>query len=134
MSSIRTNITRAASVAGIVAITVVLSGGAASAATTEATSILAAGVNPFDGITPDFSVFGVEFTKAWQKILAGVWGLVFVWLAFSALRAAGEYASARKGGYAQSMSEKTTGLRDALTALGICVALPFIFAGVIALF
>ncbi|WP_280220377.1 hypothetical protein [Nocardia neocaledoniensis] len=76
----------------------------------------------------------MEFTKAWQKILGGAWGLVFVWLAFSALRAAGEYASARKGGYAQSLSEKTAGLRDAVVALMICVALPFIFAAVIALF
>ena len=92
MNSIRTTTTtRAVAVAGIVTIAVVLSGGVASAAAGDAaTLILAKGTNPWDGITPDFSVFGVEFTKAWQKILGGAWGLVFVWLAFSALRAAGD--------------------------------------------
>lgn len=135
MSSIRSTITRSAMVAAVVAVTVVLSTGAASAATGDAANlILAEGVNPFDQIVPDFSVFGVEFTKAWQKVLSGAWGLVFVALAFSALRAATEYATARKGGYAQTMAEKSSGLRDALIALGVCTALPFIFAGVIALF
>lgn len=34
--------------------------------------------NPLDGIIPNFSIFGVEFTEAWQKILAGVWGLAII--------------------------------------------------------
>ena len=34
--------------------------------------------NPLDGILPDFSIFGVEFTALWQKILAGLWGLAIV--------------------------------------------------------
>ncbi len=35
-------------------------------------------MNPFDGINPDFTIFGAEFTELWQKILAGVWGIAIV--------------------------------------------------------
>lgn len=34
--------------------------------------------NPFDGILPDFTIFGAEFTELWQKILAGIWGIALV--------------------------------------------------------
>jgi hypothetical protein len=34
--------------------------------------------NPLDGILPDFSIFGAEFTELWQKLLAGVWALGIV--------------------------------------------------------
>lgn len=31
--------------------------------------------NPFSGLIPDFSVFGVEFTAWWQKLFTGLWAL-----------------------------------------------------------
>ena len=34
--------------------------------------------NPLDGIVPDFSVFGVEFTELWQKLIAAIWGICIV--------------------------------------------------------
>ncbi|WP_251054632.1 hypothetical protein [Microbacterium sp. ISL-59] len=34
--------------------------------------------NPLDGVLPDFSIFGVQFTALWQKVLAGIWGLALV--------------------------------------------------------
>ena len=34
--------------------------------------------NPMDGILPDFSFFGAEFTELWQKLLAGFWGLAIL--------------------------------------------------------
>lgn len=34
--------------------------------------------NPFDGLMPDFSVFGAEFTEWWQKLFAGFWALAFI--------------------------------------------------------
>jgi hypothetical protein len=45
--------------------------------------------NPFDGVVPDFNVFGLQFTQAWQKLLAGIWGIAFVIAAFGAIRAVG---------------------------------------------
>lgn len=34
--------------------------------------------NPLDGIIPDFTIFGAEFTELWQKLVAGVWGIAIV--------------------------------------------------------
>ncbi|GAB7190760.1 hypothetical protein NUM3379_14670 [Kineococcus sp. NUM-3379] len=34
--------------------------------------------NPLDGIIPDFSIFGAEFTEVWQKIAAGLWGIAIL--------------------------------------------------------
>lgn len=34
--------------------------------------------NPLDGIIPDFTIFGAEFTELWQKLLGGVWGIAIV--------------------------------------------------------
>lgn len=38
--------------------------------------------NPFEGILPDFTIFGAEFTEVWQKLLAGFWGIGLVIAAF----------------------------------------------------
>lgn len=34
--------------------------------------------NPLDGVLPNFTIFGAEFTALWQKLLAGVWALAIV--------------------------------------------------------
>lgn len=34
--------------------------------------------NPLDGVFPDFSIFGLEFTQLWQKVLGGLWALALV--------------------------------------------------------
>jgi len=34
--------------------------------------------NPLDGVIPDFSIFGAEFTELWQKLLGGIWALAIV--------------------------------------------------------
>ncbi|MEO8093662.1 MAG: hypothetical protein ABI632_01890 [Pseudolysinimonas sp.] len=31
--------------------------------------------NPLGGILPDFTIFGIEFTQLWQKLLGGLWGI-----------------------------------------------------------
>lgn len=31
--------------------------------------------NPLDGVVPDFTIFGAEYTAIWQKLAAGMWGL-----------------------------------------------------------
>ena len=40
--------------------------------------IAAAIQNPMDGILPDFSFGGAEFTQLWQKLLAAVWGIAII--------------------------------------------------------
>lgn len=39
-----------------------------------ATRVSLAVQNPLDGIIPDFSFGGTEFTALWQKVVAAVWG------------------------------------------------------------
>lgn len=34
--------------------------------------------NPIDGIIPDFSIFGAQFTELWQKLFAGLWGIAII--------------------------------------------------------
>jgi heme/copper-type cytochrome/quinol oxidase subunit 2 len=48
--------------------------------TTVSESILAFAVkaeiaNPLDGVLPDFSFGGTEFTQLWQKVIAAVWAI-----------------------------------------------------------
>lgn len=104
-------------------------GGPAQAATT----ILAA-PNPFDGVTPDFSIFGLQFTQAWQKLLGGAWGIGFVFTAFSAIRATVALARAKKGGYGVQVAEQTEDAKWAGIAFGALSMLGVIVGGVIAVF
>lgn len=34
--------------------------------------------NPFDGLVPDFGIFGAEFTQWWQKLFVGVWAVCII--------------------------------------------------------
>lgn len=34
--------------------------------------------NPFDGLVPDFSLFGAEFTEWWQKLFMGIWAICII--------------------------------------------------------
>jgi hypothetical protein len=90
--------------------------------------------NPFDGVVPDFNVFGVNFTKAWQKLLAGVWGVAFVVVAFGAIRSVVELQHAKKGGYQTSVHEHTESAKRSGIALAALAGLGIIFGAVIALF
>ena len=49
--------------------------------------------NPLDGLIPDFSFGGAEFTELWQKIITAIWGIAIlvsiVYLAFGLVAMAG---------------------------------------------
>lgn len=34
--------------------------------------------NPIDGIIPDFSVFGAEFTQWWEKLFGALWAIAII--------------------------------------------------------
>lgn len=34
--------------------------------------------NPIEGIVPDFTVFGAEFTQWWQKLFGGLWAIALI--------------------------------------------------------
>ncbi|CRK57000.1 hypothetical protein [Alloactinosynnema sp. L-07] len=90
--------------------------------------------NPFDGVTPDFAVFGVEFTEAWQKVLGGMWGLAFVAVAFGAIRAVVELQHAKRGGHQTSVLEHSESAKRSGLALAALAGLGIIFGAVVALF
>lgn len=119
---------RLATVGVLIAAATLWGAGAAHAAT-----VLAAG-NPFENVTPDFSIFGMEFTKAWQKLLGGAWGIGFVITAFSAVRAAVSLARAKKGGYGVQVAEQTEDAKWAGIAFGGLSMLGVIVGGIISVF
>ncbi|HEY3690550.1 MAG TPA: hypothetical protein VGL46_09620 [Pseudonocardiaceae bacterium] len=90
--------------------------------------------NPFIGVVPDFSFFGVKFNNAWKKLLAGVWGISFVVLAFTALRSVVELSRAQRGGHPGSVLENSDSAKRTGLALAALAGIGIIFGAVIALF
>jgi hypothetical protein len=90
--------------------------------------------NPFNGVTPDFSFFGMKFNSAWKKLLAGAWGIGFVIIAFGAIRAVVELQSARRGGHPGSVLEHSESAKRSGIALAALAGIGIIFGAVIALF
>lgn len=95
-------------------------------------TILAQSPNPFDGVVPNFGVFGLEFNSAWKKLLAGFWGLAFILFAFGAIRATLELQSAKRSGYQASVAEHSLSLKRSLVGLGVLSSLGLIFGAVLA--
>lgn len=89
--------------------------------------------NPIDGIVPDFTIFGAEFTELWQKIFAGLWGLaVVVTIVFLVLGITkmAQSSSSNPQGY----KEGRTSALWAGISLGALVALGVIVGAIIAIF
>lgn len=42
--------------------------------------------NPLDGIVPDFTIFGSEFTELWQKVFAAAWAVALIFSLFMLLK------------------------------------------------
>lgn len=90
--------------------------------------------NPFDGVVPNFDVFGVDFNAAWKKLLGGVWGLAFVVFAFGMIRATLQLQSAKRNGYQTSVAEHTASLKRSVVGLGVLASIGLIFSAVLAVF
>ncbi|WP_417512492.1 hypothetical protein [Microbacterium sp.] len=88
--------------------------------------------NPIDGIIPDFTIFGAEFTSIWQKLFAGLWGLaiiaaiVFLIMCLFKLGSSGETNP-------QGVAEAKKQIIRSAVALGGLVALGVIVGAVIAI-
>ncbi|MFC4245063.1 hypothetical protein ACFOYW_16975 [Gryllotalpicola reticulitermitis] len=100
-----------------------------------AAAYLATTPNPFNGVTPDFSVFGVQFTQLWQKLLGAIWALgiiisaVCVILGFVRMSAA-----ATAGGNPVKHQEAKSMTIWALICLGALAAIAVIVGAVLAIF
>lgn len=94
---------------------------------------LLAAPNPFDGVVPNFSVFGLKFDALWKKILGGFWGLALIFCAFKLISAALKLQAAKKGGYSQGVMENTDDVKQWGMGTGIVVGAAVIFGAVVAL-
>ncbi|MFE6229404.1 hypothetical protein [Cellulosimicrobium sp. NPDC057862] len=90
--------------------------------------------NPLNGVLPDFTIFGAEFTQLWQKLIAGVWALgliaavVFLILGIVEMGKAG--ASENPNQHKEGRKKFIT----ALIALGLLAALAVIVGAVLTFF
>ncbi|TNU72244.1 hypothetical protein FH969_14970 [Miniimonas arenae] len=99
-------------------------------------TILASGAvpNPFDGVTPNFSVFGTELNSTAVMILGGIWGLALLWTGGQALVGGIKWSSASRQNYGpEIVDESATHFKRALVAFGCVVAVPLLFGAIIAL-
>ncbi|MBF4563420.1 hypothetical protein ITJ43_14905 [Microbacterium sp. VKM Ac-2870] len=89
--------------------------------------------NPLDGIIPDFTIFGAQFTELWQKLLAGVWGIaivvVIVWLIMGFVKM-GQNSETNPAAVAAGKQQVIT----AGISLGCLAALTVIVGAVLAIF
>lgn len=86
--------------------------------------------NPIDGVVPDFSIFGAEFTEWWQKLFAGFWAIAIILALFFLVRAVITMGSAGENPH-DFASGKNSAIKSGL-ALVLLVAFGVIVGAVIA--
>jgi len=90
--------------------------------------------NPLDGILPDFTIFGAEFTQLWQKIVAGIWGIAIIASVLFLVVGVGQMAAASNGGNPSAYKDARTQAMWAGIALGVLAALSVIVGAILAFF
>ncbi|WP_433635585.1 hypothetical protein [Nocardia sp. CA-120079] len=124
-----TTLRRAGIVAAALVVSLLLSTGVAEAAT-----VVAAGQNPFDGVVPDFNVFGAEFNNAWKKLLGAVWAGSFILAGFGLISSFVDLQRAKKGGYSGTVADKTESVKTSIAQLLGLSAVGIIVGGIISIF
>lgn len=89
--------------------------------------------NPLSGITPNFTVFGVEFNTMWRKVLGGIWAICIVIAIVFLITGITSMAGSSEGGNALAYKEGRVKAVWAGVALGCLVALGAIVAAIIAI-
>ena len=90
--------------------------------------------NPLDGILPDLTILGVEFTQTWQKLAGAGWGIaILVAVAYLAAGLVG-MAQSRGGSHPNHLREAKSEAIKAGWALGSLVALPVIVGAILLVF
>lgn len=84
--------------------------------------------NPFDGILPDFTIFGAEFTEVWQKLLAGAWGIALVIAAFFLI--AGGIRLAKSSNNPNERADARTQVGWSLAGIAFLAAVAVVFFAV----
>lgn len=90
--------------------------------------------NPLDGILPDFTIFGTEFTELWQKLLGGLWGLAIVLAVVFLIIGIVKMSSASSSGNPNEYKSARTQAMWAGISLGVLAALAVIVGAILAVF
>lgn len=90
--------------------------------------------NPLDGILPDFSIFGLEFTQLWQKILGGLWALAIIAAIIFVIIGVGNMAVATSGSNPGAYKDARNQAMWAGISLGVLAALAVIVGAILSVF
>lgn len=88
--------------------------------------------NPLDGILPDFSIFGLEFTQLWQKILGGLWALAILAAVIFVIIGLGNMAVATSGSNPGAYKDARNQAVWAGISLGVLAALSVVVGAILA--
>ncbi|MBY4212624.1 hypothetical protein HQO27_01690 [Rhodococcus fascians] len=75
-------------------------------------------VNPFDGVSPDISLFGPALNQTWKRFLAAIWGASIAICAFWVMTSFLKFRKARGRNMPSDLSDASDDLRLSLYALG----------------
>lgn len=90
--------------------------------------------NPLDGVLPDFSIFGAQFTELWQKLIAGVWAIGIILAILLLIMNAAKMATATNGGNPTEYKMARVHFMWSGISLGVLAALAVIVGAILALF
>lgn len=90
--------------------------------------------NPLNGILPDFTIFGVQFTQLWQKLVAGAWGIAIVAAIVFLIIGLASMATATAGSNPMEYKVGRTKAVWAGISLGLLAALGILVGAILAVF
>jgi hypothetical protein len=90
--------------------------------------------NPLNGILPDFTIFGVQFSQLWQKLVAGVWGIAIVAAIVFLIIGLASMATATAGSNPMEYKVGRTKAVWAGISLGLLAALAILVGAILAVF
>lgn len=89
--------------------------------------------NPIDGVSPDISVFGVEFQNTTETVLAGVWAVALLLCVIGMAIGGAKWGIAKKQSRSDDLTEGADQFKGASVAFGITAALGLITTAVLAI-
>jgi hypothetical protein len=90
--------------------------------------------NPLNGILPDFTIFGVQFTQLWQKLVAGAWGIAIVAAIVFLIIGLASMATATAGSNPMEYKVGRTKAVWAGISLGLLAALGILVGAILSVF
>ena len=87
--------------------------------------------NPFDGVEPDFSIFGVKFNKGLAIGLGAFWGLSIVYCGWQIVIALNKFNAAKSHHDSEGITKGKEHVVKAAIILVAVVAVPVIVGGLV---